>query len=40
MFLEKLIEAINDLFESFWLIVIILLPVILVVGWMIKQIEG
>jgi len=40
MFLEKLIEAINDLFESFWLIAIILLPVILVVGWMIKQIEG
>ena len=40
MFLEKLIEAINDLFESFWLIVIILLPVILIVGWIIKQIEG
>ena len=40
MFLEKLIEAINDLFESFWLIVIILLPVILIVGWLIKQIEG
>ncbi len=39
MFLEKLIEAINDLFESFWLIVIILLPVILIVGWLIKQIE-
>ncbi len=40
MFLEKLIEAINGFFESFWLIVIILLPVILIVGWIIKQIEG
>lgn len=29
MFLERLIEAINDLFAKFWIIVMILLPFVL-----------
>lgn len=34
MFLQTLIQAINDLFAKFWLIVIVLLPIIMFVGWL------
>ncbi|MDP2369285.1 hypothetical protein [Rhodoferax sp.] len=40
MFLERLIAALNDLFASFWLVVIILLPFVLVLGWIIKWFGG
>ncbi len=36
MFLQNLIQAINDLFAKFWLIVIVVLPIILVVGWLMR----
>jgi hypothetical protein len=39
MFLERLIEAINDLFSKFWLIVIILLPFVLILGWIMTWFE-
>jgi hypothetical protein len=34
MFLEDLVQAANDLFAKFWLIVIVLLPFILLIGWL------
>lgn len=40
MFLEDLVKASNDLFANFWLIVIVLLPFILILGWIIKSCEG
>ena len=36
VFLERLLAAINDLFANFWLIVIILLPFVLILGWIIQ----
>ena len=36
MFLENLIQAANDLFANFWLIVIILLPFVLLLGWLLS----
>ena len=32
MFLERLLQAINDLFAKFWLVVLILLPIIFILG--------
>jgi hypothetical protein len=40
MFLEDLAKAANGLFAHFWLIVIVLLPFILILGWIIKWFEG
>jgi hypothetical protein len=40
MFLERLVAAINDLFANLWLVVIILLPFVLVLGWIIKWFGG
>lgn len=40
MFLERLLGAINDLFANFWLIVIILLPFVLILGWIIQWFES
>jgi len=40
MFLEDLVKAANDLFANFWLIAIVLLPSILILGWIIKSCEG
>ncbi len=34
MFLEDLVQAANGLFAKFWLIVIVLLPFILLIGWL------
>ena len=34
MFLENLVNAANDLFTTFWLIVIVALPFILSIGWL------
>jgi len=36
MILEKLVKAANDLFDRFWAIVILLLPVCLLVGLIMK----
>ncbi len=36
MFLERLIQAINELFAKFWLIVIVLLPFVLLLGWLLS----
>lgn len=36
MFLENLVKAANDLFATFWLIVIIALPFILSIGWLLS----
>jgi len=33
-FLENLVKAANDLFATFWLIVIVALPFILLIGWL------
>ena len=32
MFLERLLQAINDLFAKFWLVVLVLLPIIFILG--------
>ena len=32
MFVERLLQAINDLFAKFWLVVLILLPIIFILG--------
>ncbi len=34
MFLENLVKAANDLFATFWLIVIVALTFILLIGWL------
>jgi hypothetical protein len=34
MFLENLVKVANDLFATFWLIVIVALPFILLIGWL------
>jgi len=39
MFLEDLVEAANGLFANFWTVVIVLLPFILILGWIIKWFE-
>ena len=36
MFLEVLVKAANELFAIFWTVVIVLLPFILILGWIIK----
>lgn len=36
MFLEKLVEAANGLFDGFWAIVIILLPIFFLIGLLMK----
>jgi hypothetical protein len=36
MFLERLVQAINELFAKFWLIVIVLLPFVLLLGWLLS----
>jgi hypothetical protein len=36
MFLERLVQAINELFAKFWLIVIVLLPFLLLLGWLLS----
>lgn len=36
MFLERLVQAINELFAKFWLIVIFLLPFVLLLGWLLS----
>lgn len=40
MFLEDLVNAANGLFATFWLVVIVLLPFILILGWIIQWFEG
>ena len=40
MFLENLVKAANGLFANFWRIVIVLLPFILILGWIIKWFES
>ena len=36
MFLEDLVKAANGLFANFWTVVIVLLPFVLILGWIIK----
>jgi len=40
MFLEDLVKAANGLFANFWLVVIVLLPFILILGWIIQWLES
>jgi cell division protein FtsX len=40
MFLEDLVKAANDLFAIFWTVVIVLLPFILILGWIIQWFES
>jgi hypothetical protein len=40
MFLENLLKAANGLFPNFWRIVIVLLPFILILGWIIQWFES
>ena len=40
MFLEELLKAANGLFANFWSVVIVLLPIILILGWIIQWFEG
>ena len=40
MSFEKLIEAINNLFESFWKFVFVVLPFVFLLGWIIIQMAG
>jgi len=40
MLLEDLARAANGLFANFWLVVIVLLPFILLLGWIISLFEG
>ena len=40
MFLDDLVKAANDLFANFWLIIIVLLPFIMLLGWLIQIFGG
>ena len=40
MFLERLVQAINELFAKFWLIVIVLLAFVLLLGWLLSELIG
>jgi hypothetical protein len=40
MFFEDLANAANGMFSNFWLVVIVLLPFILALGWIIQWFEG
>jgi len=39
MFFENLFKAANELFANFWLVVIVLLPFVLGLGWLIQWLE-
>lgn len=39
MFLERLIARLNELFEGFWLLVIVLLPFLIILGMIMKWLE-
>ena len=40
MILEKLVNAANDMFANFWLVVIVLLPFVLGLDWLIQWFES
>lgn len=40
MIIENLVKAANELFTIFWTVVIVLLPFVLILGWIIKWFES
>jgi hypothetical protein len=39
MFLERLVATANDLFARFWLVVIVALPILMILGLIMKWLE-
>lgn len=40
MIIENLVKAANELFAIFWTVVIVLLPFVLILGWITKWFES